>query len=75
MKDTGKTINGVKVYEDPQCPPGQLFMLSGNFVNQPPRRAGQLTEITKTTWKEYIRFFWFPVILAIILFVFLWIHN
>lgn len=47
MKDTGKTIHGVKVYSDPEVPPDQLFLLHDNFKNLPPRRSGMLTGLTE----------------------------
>ena len=42
MKDTGKTIRGVKVYTDPDVPPNQMFLLN-DFKNLPPRRNGIIT--------------------------------
>lgn len=50
MKDTGKTINGVKVYSDPECPPGMLFM--GNFTTRHPRRSGKLT-VLKLKYRDF----------------------
>lgn len=31
MKDTGKTINGVKVYSDPNVPPDTLYLVDKHF--------------------------------------------
>jgi hypothetical protein len=49
MKDTGKTIHGVKVYSDPEAPPDTLFMVNGDFKNeQPPRNNGTFTAVTQS---------------------------
>jgi len=46
MKDTGKTLNGIKVYSDPECPPDTLFMLNGNYIDKPTeRRTGKLVGV------------------------------
>lgn len=46
MKDTGKTIHGVKVYSDPEVPPNTLYMLNNDFNDElPPRRSGILTNV------------------------------
>lgn len=66
MKDTGKTINGVKLYSDPNCPPNTLFLVAGNFKSEPPRRQGKLIGIGwhRPTSKDY-RLYRFKY----------WLHN
>lgn len=76
MKNTGKTLNGVPVYEDPEVPPGQLLMIRGNYIEHQPRRSVQLTEVTKISrYDDLIQYVWLPLAIGLLLFVLLWGMN
>lgn len=46
MKNTGKTINGVPVYTDPNAPKDVMDILNGNLISVPPQRGSKLQGIT-----------------------------
>lgn len=45
MKYTGKRINGVKLYSDPECSPNTLFILDGNYKSKQPKRSTSIQGI------------------------------
>jgi len=59
MKNTGKKINGIPLYTDPDCPPDTFYLLNEQFDSKPTTRIGmfrgkRIEDLTEQEHSQYI---------------------